>query len=84
MDKEKLVNDLKTSSEILHGSTVFCYPFYEYNNYSIEVLKEAGYTMAFAGCIGSCKVNTKTNKYIIPRYTITSDVTLDKFISIIK
>ena len=84
LDKEKLVNDLKTSSEILHGSTVFCYPFYEYNNYSIEVLKEAGYTMAFAGCIGSCKVNTKTNKYIIPRYTITSDVTLDKFISIIK
>lgn len=84
LDKEKLVNDLKTSSEILHGSTVFCYPFYEYNNYSIEVLKEAGYTMAFAGCIGSCKVNNKTNKYIIPRYTITSDVTLDKFISIIK
>ena len=84
LDKETLINDLKTSSEILHGSTVFCYPFYEYNNYSIEVLKEAGYTMAFAGCIGSCKVNTKTNKYIIPRYTITSDVTLDKFISIIK
>ena len=84
LNKDVLINDLKTSSEILHGSTIFCYPFYEFNNYSIEVLKEAGYTMAFAGCIGSCKVNRYTNKYIIPRYTITNDVSLGEFINIIK
>ena len=26
--------DLKKSSEVLDGSKVFCYPFYEYNDYS--------------------------------------------------
>lgn len=84
LDKNVLIEDLKTSSEILGGSTVFCYPFYEFNNYSISVLKEAGYTMAFAGLVGNGRVTTGTNKYIIPRYTITSDVSLEEFIDIVK
>lgn len=83
-NKEYLLDDLKQSSTILGGSQIFCYPFYEYNNYSISVLKETGYKMAFAGYIDDGYVKVGTDKYQIPRYTITSDVTLNKFSQIIK
>ena len=73
LDKEVLIADLKLSSKKLEGSTVFCYPFYEYNNYSIEVLKEAGYTMAFAG--GNTKSSEYSNRYAIPRYVMVNTTT---------
>lgn len=83
-NKEYLLDDLKQSSTILGGSQIFCYPFYEYNNYSISILKEAGYKMAFAGYIDDGYVKIGTDKYQIPRYTITSDVTINKFSQIIQ
>lgn len=67
-DKEYLLNDLKISSEKLGGSKYFCYPFYEYNNYSIDVLKDAGFTMAFAG--GGRRAYIGVDKYQIPRFAI--------------
>lgn len=72
LEKSKLLEDLTTSQEKLSGTTIFCYPFYEYNNYSIEVLKEAGYTMAFGGYgeAGNYKVSPGINKYKLPRYVI--------------
>ena len=81
LEKDKLLKDLKLSSQKLEGSKVFCYPFYEYNNYSIEVLKEAGYTMAFAG--GNIRSTPNNNIYAIPRYVIVSTTNtndLKKFI----
>ena len=84
LEKSKLLEDLRTSSQLLKGSKVFCYPFYEYNNYAISVLKEAGYTMAFAGLLGNGKVHVGTNKFLIPRYTITSDTTVNNLAYIIK
>lgn len=66
--KTKLLQDLSTSRNKLNGSTAFCYPFYEYNNYSISVLKEAGFTLAFGG--GMQKATLKTDKYQIPRYVM--------------
>lgn len=70
-----LTADLKTSSEKTLNSTVFCYPFYEYNDYAISVLKEAGYTMAFAGeyAGGQYKMTVGADKYRIPRFTLLSD-----------
>lgn len=84
LDKDILLNDLKQSSTVLRGSKIFCYPFYEYNNYSISILKEAGYKMAFAGYINDGYAKVGTDKFQIPRYTITSDITLNKFSQIIK
>ena len=83
-NKEYLLDDLKQSSTILGGSQIFCYPFYEYNNYSISILKEAGFKMAFAGYIDDGYAKVGTDKYQIPRYTITSDITINKFAQIIK
>lgn len=84
LNEEDLLNDLNTSRELLNGSTVFCYPFYEYNDYAIRMLKESGFTMAFAGFIGDGRVRVNTNKYLIPRYTIYNDTTLNEFANIIK
>jgi len=72
LEKSKLLEDLKASQEKLGGTTVFCYPFYEYNNYSIEVLKEAGFTMAFGGYGegGYYRVKPGINKFKLPRYVI--------------
>lgn len=83
LEKSLLQEDLRISREILDGSSVFCYPFYEYNNYAIENLKEAGFTMAFGGLIGSGYVHKNTNKYLIPRYTIYSNTTTNELSYII-
>lgn len=83
MDHDKLLIDLKTSREKLDGSTVFCYPFYEYNDYSIKVLKEAGFTMAFAGeyAGGKIKVTPGIDKFRLPRWVIVNYTTKKQFIS---
>lgn len=83
MDHDKLLTDLKTSREKLDGSTVFCYPFYEYNDYSIKVLKEAGFTMAFAGeyAGGKIKVTPGIDKFRLPRWAIVNYTTKKQFIS---
>lgn len=82
LPKNQIISDLKKSQELLNGTTVFCYPFYEYNNYSITALKEAGYKMAFTG--GMEKVYQGHYKYTLPRYTILEGDSLSKFISYIK
>lgn len=84
LNKTDLLNDLNTSRGLLNNSTVFCYPFYEYNDYAISVLKESGFTMAFAGFLGDGRVRVNTNKYLIPRYTIYNDTTVNEFANIIK
>ena len=89
LEREVLLNDLKISSEKLNGSTVIAYPFYEYNNYSIDVLKESGYTMAFAGesNYGDNLVHVGDNKYELPRFVMTNYTTLndlDNYLSNIK
>jgi len=72
LDRNIILDDLKTSRELLNNTTVFCYPFYEYNSYSINLLKEAGFTMAFAGGSGNLLVAPGSYKYTIPRYVVTT------------
>lgn len=87
--RDKLLADLKESRDKLGGSTAFAFPFYEYNDYAISVLKEAGFTMAFIG------KNSKTdnlakpgsNKFKIRRYPMlnkTSISDLEEYFSKIK
>ena len=86
MEKSKLLADLKASRDKLNGTTYFCYPFYEYNDYSIQVLKEAGFTMAFGGYMegGVAKASPGINKFKIPRYVIYSYTTANELASYIK
>lgn len=80
-DREILLEDLKKSRELLDGSTVFCYPFYEYNDYAIQILKEAGFTMAFNG--NWTKITVGSNKLELGRYTILRTTTLNEFIDLL-
>lgn len=85
LEKSKLLEDLSASRKKLDNTTVFCYPFYEYNNYSIEVLKEAGFTMAFGGYgeEGKYKVSPGINKYKLPRYIVYNNTTTSALASYI-
>lgn len=83
LDKEIILNDLKKSREALGGSTAFCYPFYEYNSYSEELLKEAGFTMAFIGeqraSYGPYKLaEAGGDKMKIPRFIVVNYTTISE------
>lgn len=77
--KEKIQEDLRQSREELNGSTYIAYPFYEYNDYAIENLKEAGFTMAFIGDTvnGDDLVHVGSNKFKLHRFVIVTYTTIN-------
>ena len=75
LPSDEILNDLKLSRETLNNTKAFCFPFYEYSNYSINLVKEAGFEMAFIG--GSTKIKKGINPYKIPRYPILSSFNVD-------
>ena len=80
-EKDFLLNDLKKSREKLNQTEAFCYPFYEFNDYTISIVKEAGFKMAFAG--GTQKARVGTDLFKIPRITMLHDTTLDEYIRVV-
>lgn len=83
--REKILNDLKTSQKELGGATAIAYPFFDFNNNAINVLKEAGFKLAFVGQYNTNGYsNKKTNRMIIPRKTIFSYDKIETFISYLK
>ena len=70
LPESEILNDLKLSRETLNNTKAFCFPFYEYSDYSINLVKEAGFEMAFIG--GSTKIKKGIDPYKIPRYPILS------------
>ena len=77
--KDKIQEDLKQSREDLNGSTYIAYPFYEYNDYAIENLKEAGFTMAFIGESNYADnlVHPGENKFLLRRFVIVTYTTIN-------
>ena len=75
---EKILEDLKRSRESLNNTTVFCYPFYEFNSRSISLLKQAGFEMAFAG--GERSAAPGEDLFRIPRYVMFNYTTMNQFI----
>lgn len=79
LDENTILEDLKKSRESLNNTTYFCYPFYDYNERAIELLKKAGFTMALAGELKDSKVRVGQDKYKIPRYVIVNTTTMSTF-----
>lgn len=81
LSEDKIQEDLKTSREKLNNTTYFCYPFYEYNDYSIRMLKQAGFTMAFDGekSYGDNLVHPGDDKFRLRRFVIVTYTTLNDF-----
>lgn len=83
LDDQTILEDLKRSRESLGNTPYFCYPFYDYNERAIRLVKEAGFTMAFVGQNRDSKVRVGQDKYKIPRYVIVNTTTMSQFISYI-
>ncbi len=75
LPESEILNDLKLSRETLNNTKAFCFPFYEYSDYSINLVKEAGFEMAFIG--GSTKIKKGIDLYKIPRYPILNSFGVD-------
>lgn len=82
VDRKKLIDDLTLSRKELNNTEAFCYPFYEFNDYSESILKEVGFKMAFIG--GMRKVRKGVNPYRIPRISFRKDTTLEEYINCVK
>lgn len=78
---EEAKKDLETSLIEIKDNTSFCYPFYSYDDEAIQAIKDLGFKVAFAG--GNRNATRSSNKYIVPRYPILSDITLNQFINIV-
>lgn len=83
LSEDYILNDLRTSQEKLGGSKYLAYPFFDWNDRAIRLLKEAGFQMAFVGAAGADGVSTPgvTDKYKIKRKTMFSDVDMNEFIN---
>ena len=77
LNKDELLADLRLSREVLNGTEAFCFPFYEYNDYGISALQEAGFKMAFIG--GYRKAVRGDNLFKIPRIPLTDYTTLNQY-----
>lgn len=78
-DYNKAKEDLQKSIDIVKDTTSFCYPFYSYDDEAIQAVKDLGFKLAFIG--GNVKAKRSNDKFKIPRYPITSDITLNDFIN---
>ena len=74
---EEAKADLQKSLDIIGNNDSFCFPFYMYSDTSIKAIQDSGFKLAFIG--GSRKVKRSDNKFLLPRYPIHSDITLDSF-----
>lgn len=77
-DYNKIKEDLEVSSNILGGANIFCYPFGQYNDLDIRVLKDTGYKLSFTTKAG--KVKKGTSKYELPRVRVSGNTSLSSFI----
>ena len=74
---EKMVEDLKTSQEVLGGANIFCYPFGQYNELDKKALKDTGFKLAFTTQGG--RVKKGASKYELPRVRISGNTSLEAF-----
>lgn len=83
LPEDYVLQDLKTSQEKIGGSKYFAYPFFDFNDRAINLLKQAGFNMAFIGQYNTdgYAFPNKTNKYKVPRKTIFNTTTMEEFVS---
>ncbi len=81
-DYDTVKADLQKSIDIIKSKTAFCFPFYAYDDKSVQAVKDVGFELAFVG--GSRKAKRSDNKYLIPRFPIVNSHSLDDIINMIK
>lgn len=74
---EQVRNDLRRSIEVTNSKLSFCFPFYAYSAHAIDLVKEAGFELAFIG--GGTKASRNDDKWHIPRFPIQKTTSLETF-----
>lgn len=82
-EKESVIlEDLKTSQKKLGGSFALAYPFFDFNERAIKILKQAGFRLAFVGQYDTNGYSTqKTNKMKIRRKTMYGTINMTTFVN---
>ena len=80
-DYTTVKNDLQESLNVLQDNTSFCFPFYSADRESIQAVQDLGFRVSFVG--GSTKSRRSNNHYLIPRYPVMDDITLNEFIRMV-
>lgn len=75
MTVDEIKADIKKSIDIIESNKIFAYPCYYYNENFIEALKELGFKGAFIG--DEKRVKKSDNNYLLPRYVIVNNCTID-------
>lgn len=75
-----VLNDLKTSREKLNNTIALAYPFYDYNERAINLVKQAGFKIAFIGSNGvTGRSYPGINVYKVPRITMWDNTSFETF-----
>lgn len=80
-NNKEILDDLKKSIEITNSNDAFCFPFYAQDERTRNLVKEAGFKVAFIG--GNRRSTRNDNKMLEPRYPIKANITLEEFIRIV-
>ena len=82
INQEKGYEDIKTSIDKIGNNLVFAYPFGDYNDQAIAILKRAQVKLAVTTNSGRIKVGD--NPLLLPRVRISKNTTIDSFINLVK
>ena len=86
LPEDHVLNDLKTSQDKLGGSKYFAYPFFDFNDRAITLLKKAGFNMAFIGQYDTDGYSypNSTDKFKLRRKTIFNSTSMSEFIDYLR
>ena len=75
--RDEVIQDLLLNRQLLNNTTYFAYPFGQYNEETIEIMLEAGFTMAYTTQMGRARLGM--NKLLIPRMGIEPHLSIQEF-----
>ena len=78
LPEKDALDDLNKSKSFIGNSTVFCYPFGHYNDNCIELLKKAGFELAFT--TEYSRVRPGQNQYALGRIRMSKGDSIKAFI----
>lgn len=79
LSHDEAYSDVTTSQSFIGSSKVFCYPFGHYNDSCVQVLKDAGYNLAFTTKYGRVRPGDKP--YELSRIRMSKGDSLKTFIT---
>lgn len=77
ISEKDALDDLSTSKSFIGNSNVFCYPYGDYNDKCIEILKKSEFTLAFT--TEYSRIRPGDNPYKLGRIRMSKEDSLESF-----